>query len=126
MPEICLEIGNKIRFIRNYKGISLEELSEKCGIDPAPLSKLERGETNPTIMTLYRIAQGLNVELAEIIEIHSEYYEEHTDEFLTGEIQKYLRQLDIQQQNDILSFLRALSHWPKLEDQQGKKEGSCN
>lgn len=116
MAEICVELGNKIRTIRNYKGISLEDLSDKCGIDPAPLSKLERGETNPTIQTLYRIAQGLNVELTEIIDFQSEYYEEHTDEFLTAEIQKHLRKFNAQQQNDILSFLRALSRWPRIED----------
>lgn len=116
MSEICVEVGSKIRAIRNYKGISLEDLSDKCGIDPAPLSKLERGETNPTIQTLYRIAQGLNVELSEIIEIHNEYFEEHTDEFLAAEIQKYLRRLNVQQQNDILSFLRALSRWPRPKE----------
>ena len=32
--------------IRMGQGLSLEELSGRCGIDAAPLSKLERGESN--------------------------------------------------------------------------------
>ena len=46
MAGILFEIGNNIRTIRMGQGLSLEELSGRCGIDAAPLSKLERGESN--------------------------------------------------------------------------------
>ena len=46
MAGILFEIGNNIRTIRMGQGLSLEELSGRRGIDAAPLSKLERGESN--------------------------------------------------------------------------------
>ena len=46
---------------RERQGLTLANLSKRCGIDQAALSKLESGSNgNPTLETLYRIATALN------------------------------------------------------------------
>jgi transcriptional regulator with XRE-family HTH domain len=49
-----------LRKERERQGLTLAELSKRCGIDQAALSKLETGNHgNPTLATLYRIALAL-------------------------------------------------------------------
>ena len=40
-----------------------KELAEKTGIYQADISKIERGIGNPSVMTLKRLADGLEIEL---------------------------------------------------------------
>lgn len=49
---------------RERQGLTLAQLAERTGIDPAPLSRLETGKTlNPTWGTLQRIAAALGKEI---------------------------------------------------------------
>lgn len=59
-------IGARIGEIRNKKEITQEELSCKIDINPKYLSSIERGKENPTLNTLIRIAESLEVDLGEI------------------------------------------------------------
>ena len=53
-------IGYKIKQRRVELKLSQEELAEKIGIDQSDLSKIEKGNANPSIKMLARIANGLN------------------------------------------------------------------
>jgi len=59
-------IGSRIQNIRNKKGITQEQLSESVGINPKYLSSIERGKENPTLNTLLKIVQSLDVNLNEV------------------------------------------------------------
>ncbi|MBW2545528.1 MAG: helix-turn-helix transcriptional regulator [Deltaproteobacteria bacterium] len=59
-------VGIRIGEIRNKKGITQEDLSCKIDINSKYLSSIERGKENPTLNTLIRIAESLEVELCEI------------------------------------------------------------
>lgn len=50
-----------IEEIRNKKGISLSELSRRCGVSKSTLLYIEMGATDPRIGTLCKIAKALNV-----------------------------------------------------------------
>jgi len=110
MADMPAKIGAKVRSIRNHRGLSLEELSGLCGIDPAPLSKLERGEKNATIQTLCRVAQGLNVSLMELVD-PNDFQEEKTEAPMLDDIVRCLRQLSPHQQADVLEFIEKISKW---------------
>lgn len=58
-------IGTKIQKIRNQKGFTQDQLSEKVNISPKYLSSIERGKENPTLNTLINIAEKLSVDLEE-------------------------------------------------------------
>ena len=54
-------IGSRIREIRNKKGITQDQLSEKVGVSSKYLSSIERGKENPTLNTILKLAQSLDV-----------------------------------------------------------------
>lgn len=54
--------------IRNQRGMSLSGLSERCGIAKSTLSKLESGEGNPTVDTLWSIAKALDCSFGQLVE----------------------------------------------------------
>lgn len=56
-------IKNLLLESRKEKNLTQEQLSKVIGIDRADISKLERGEGNPTLSTLERIAEGLDMRL---------------------------------------------------------------
>ena len=53
-------LGHKIKLKRLKLELSQEELAEKVGIDQSDLSKIEKGNANPSIKTISRIAKGLD------------------------------------------------------------------
>lgn len=56
-------IGLQIRRIRKAKLLSQEVLSEKIGIDPKSLGRIEKGDYYPAIDTLMRLAVALEVSI---------------------------------------------------------------
>ncbi|PWN58601.1 helix-turn-helix domain-containing protein [Chryseobacterium viscerum] len=69
--EILKSIGNKIKEIRQSKGFSQVDLVGKMegNIDVTNISRIEQGRTNPTVYTLFRIADALDVHPKEFFEI---------------------------------------------------------
>lgn len=60
-------VGDNCARIRKAKGMTQEELSEKSGLSQQYLSDLERGKRNPTIVTIYHIAEALGVSHEELL-----------------------------------------------------------
>ena len=69
--EILKSVGNKIKEIRLSKGFSQLDLVVKMegNIDVTNISRIEQGRTNPTVYTLFRIADALDVHPKEFIDI---------------------------------------------------------
>lgn len=61
-------VGRNIRRIRVDQKISQERLAFDSGVDRSYLGGIERGEENPTVDVLDRIAEILAVELQELFE----------------------------------------------------------
>lgn len=61
--EIEYAIKSIILQARKEKNMTQEQLSKATGIDRADISKLERGEGNPTVSSLERLAEGLGMKL---------------------------------------------------------------
>lgn len=56
-------IATQVIALREKHGLTQAELAERCGIDQADLSRIERGSTNPTARTLQRIAEALDADV---------------------------------------------------------------
>lgn len=69
--EILKSVGNKIKEIRQSKGFSQIDLVGKMegNIDVTNISRIEQGRTNPTVYTLFRIADALEVHPKEFFDI---------------------------------------------------------
>ena len=48
---------------RKESGLTQKELSERTGIAQSDISKLERGNANPSLRTLQRLAEGMGMKL---------------------------------------------------------------
>jgi len=59
-------LGEAIRSMRKARGISQEELAHRSQVDRAYMSSIERGIQNPGVMTIIRIAKGMDTSVAEI------------------------------------------------------------
>ncbi|EKD47577.1 MAG: hypothetical protein ACD_65C00376G0005 [uncultured bacterium] len=53
--------------IRRQKGFTQEEVADKSGMHVSTLGRIERGESNPPLQTLNKIAQVLRVKPKEIL-----------------------------------------------------------
>ena len=67
--QLQKKIGERIRDLRESKGISQQNLAAICNFEKANLSRIEAGRTNPTIFTLYKISQALDIALTEIVNV---------------------------------------------------------
>ena len=61
-------IGKNIQKIRNSQNLTLNVLSERSGVSKAMLSQIESNKVNPTIATVWKISQGLGVEIHALLE----------------------------------------------------------
>ena len=61
-------VGRNAARLRKEAGLTQEQLAERCGLSQQYLSKLESGNRNPTVVTLYEIAQGLGVSHVELVQ----------------------------------------------------------
>lgn len=61
-------IGANLSRYRQQHGLTLTGLSEMCGIAKSTLSQLENNEGNPTVETLWSIAQALNISFGQLVE----------------------------------------------------------
>jgi transcriptional regulator with XRE-family HTH domain len=68
MSNIALLVGEKIRALRQSRGLSQEKLAFKAGIDPSYLGSVERGVKSPTIVTLEKITVALDAKIEELFQ----------------------------------------------------------
>jgi transcriptional regulator with XRE-family HTH domain len=67
--QLQQKISERIRFLRESKGISQQNLAAICNFEKANLSRIEAGRTNPTISTLYKISLALEVPISELVDV---------------------------------------------------------
>ena len=68
MDNLNLIIGNNLNKYRKNKGLSLDKVAELSGVSKGMLGQIERGETNPSVSTLWKIANGLHVSFTSLLE----------------------------------------------------------
>ncbi len=60
-------LGERIRDLRRERGLTLDLLAQRSGVSRAMISKLERGEKNPTVVVAAKVAEGLEVSLSHLV-----------------------------------------------------------
>ncbi len=66
--DIRSEFGARLRSLRKHKGWSQETLAERAELHPTYVSGIERGARNVSLVNLARLAEALEVTLAELLE----------------------------------------------------------
>ncbi|AKL94667.1 transcriptional regulator [Clostridium aceticum] len=62
-------VGENIRKVRNSRNLTIEKLAEVTGVSKSMLGQIERGDANPTITTVWKIANGLKVPFSVLIQL---------------------------------------------------------
>ena len=65
MSKNQLNLGKRLSDLRKRKNMTLDELSEKSGVSKSILSQIERDLSNPTVITISRIASALGENLSD-------------------------------------------------------------
>jgi len=66
--EVLRRLGIRIRSIRGQVKISQEELGHLAKLHRTYIGAIERGERNPSVLSLKKIADALKVELGDLFD----------------------------------------------------------
>ena len=62
-----VKLGKNLKRIRNAKGVSQGEIGRILGVDKGFVSNIENGKTNPTLVTITKLAKALGVSSDELL-----------------------------------------------------------
>jgi len=62
------QLGATVQRLRKAYNLSLSELSQQSGVAKSIISQIERNETNPTLATIWRLAQALDVSIERVLQ----------------------------------------------------------
>lgn len=68
MDRMSLIISKNIKETRRERKLSLDAVAEMTGVSKSMLGQIERGESSPTIATLWKIATGLGISFTTLVE----------------------------------------------------------
>lgn len=68
LDNLTEKILSTLKTLRAERGWSLDVASQKTGVSKAMLGQIERGESSPTIATLWKIASGFDVSFSSFVE----------------------------------------------------------
>lgn len=68
MKDVNKIIGENLKQLREERGYSLSNLAEMVQVSKSMLSQIEKGETNPSVGTIWKIANGLRVSFTSLLQ----------------------------------------------------------
>ena len=67
MENVNEAIAANLKRLRAQRRLSLDAVAAYCGVSKSMLGQIERGEVNPTVSTVWKIANGLKVSFTELM-----------------------------------------------------------
>ena len=61
------QLGRAVQRLRKAQSMSLSDLSEQSGVAKSIISQIEHNETNPTLATIWRLSQALDVSIERVL-----------------------------------------------------------
>src|SRR6202045_126015 len=106
--ETVENIGQRIRQLRESRAMTQSQLQSRSKVSRSYLSRIESGQMTPSLGTLEKISEALNVGLNRFFIPESDGEALLEDPFIQG-LRPFLRQLDWEQWQSILKRLAAIS-----------------
>lgn len=97
-----IALGKRIREARKNRNMTQEKLGELCGLSSAHIGHIERGTRVPSLETVFRISQELNVSLDYLL------FDSKSDENLFSSISASLQNKDPKKVKSFLAAVKAL------------------
>ncbi len=67
--EYFQKLGARIKQLREERGLDQKAFAFNCEIGRTQLYMIENGKTNPRLLTLIKIAKGLEISLSELVKV---------------------------------------------------------
>jgi transcriptional regulator with XRE-family HTH domain len=106
--ETVENIGQRIRQLRESRGMTQSQLQARSRVSRSYLSRIESGQMTPSLGTLEKISEALGVGMNRFFVPESNGEALMEDPFIQG-LRPFLRQLDVEQWQSILKRLQAIS-----------------
>jgi len=107
LSEFSIFIGGKVRAKRKEQGISQEKLAELANLHPTYISEIERGKVNASVFSFYLLANALNIEFADLLNLPAENVDRSLENELT-EIIGRIRRMDKKKQKTFLLAMNGI------------------
>ncbi|HET7445011.1 MAG TPA: helix-turn-helix transcriptional regulator [Solirubrobacterales bacterium] len=62
------KLGENLRAVRNEKELTQEQVAERSGVQAGEISRIERGQRDPQVSTLLKLAKALGVKPGKLLE----------------------------------------------------------
>lgn len=66
--KLQIQFGKRLKLLREEKGLSLRDLAARCELDFSKIGKIESGQTNLKLSSIFELAKGLDVEPKELLD----------------------------------------------------------
>lgn len=114
--NLFMNIGDKIRQIREAKGLTQKEVSLTIGMDQSQYSKIEKGKTDPSTSTVDKIAKAIGIELSDLFASHDVLKDINSYDKSLMEKLHLIEQLDEEEKKSIFNIVDGLVSKKKLRD----------
>lgn len=64
--DIKVKIGDRVRELRQKKGLSQEKFSHLCDLDRTYIASIEKGNRNVSVVNIEKIAKALQITISEL------------------------------------------------------------
>ncbi|MCZ8536596.1 XRE family transcriptional regulator [Paenisporosarcina quisquiliarum] len=68
MEQMRRNLGQQLKSIRQQRGMSLDEMAKLTDVSKAQLAQMEKGDSNPTVSTIWKIADGLKISFSSLLQ----------------------------------------------------------
>lgn len=69
MENLNTIFANNLKRIREERKLSLDKVAELTGVSKSMIGQIERGDSNPTITTVWKIANGLKISFTKLMSV---------------------------------------------------------
>lgn len=115
MSDIGVMIGDNIRTLRKAKGLSQEQLALRADINASYMGQVERGEKNPTIDVLSKIASALGTPLEKIVQIDANEMSSEEASRYADKIAHQITGLSLKEQEVVYKFVKQLVQFREMD-----------
>lgn len=117
MSEIGRQVGENIRLVRKSKGLSQEQLALRAEINASYMGQVERGEKNPTIDVLGKIAAALQTPLEQLVQAAGAPRSDNSDSAAnySDKIKSQITGLSLKEQEAVYRFVKQLVQFREMD-----------
>ena len=115
--NIQMTLGQQVRALRRQRRLTQEQLAELAGVSLQHIGEIERGQGNPTLNSLVKLSDALDISLSELFENSEQYKSEKEMRDLLHQL--HLRQTELR----LLRCLRLLRPLHGLRNAETESRG---